>query len=166
MNNKDERIVFLIDREKIIKHQTSTQEYLEKFLEMDKSFLGYLLTLSEEEFRDAYREVSEIESDHLAVDALLILESSGITKINAKDLAAEMLKTEHKYDVISLVRRGLINYEVADSDDKWNFISKKDVLDFCSGNEEDFLKYAEEYKLMKENEKKKGQKEGEDSNEE
>lgn len=104
------------------------------YKDIGDSLLSWMVMLDDEEFEDLRREVNCFVQEGKIPDFKNILpilvHFKGLPKegdpLNAKDIDLAVSKIRTSFALISLCRRGLLNYEPAKKDDNWAF-SKKDL---------------------------------------
>ena len=121
--------MFEINKDTLIEELEPTQLYLYNFVLENNTYLGGLLSLTSNEFEEAYRKV-EVDmdgdlsdmTDYLSKEAafLLILKDNTI-EITEDNLYKYVKFAHSSYVAISLCRKGLAKYKVGLADNDWEF---------------------------------------------
>ena len=106
----------------LMKDLSPIQDELMSFYETQPSHLGFLLSITQKEFNRAYKRIQDIEDSYLAIEsALLIYLSKKSDEFSDEEMQEMIGGVEADYNLISLVRKGLVKYKIADEDGKWTF---------------------------------------------
>lgn len=103
------------------------------FFKHSKSHLGYLLTINDQEFKDGYTMVSKESMADVAGNPEVIGEAvvimkyiDGMDSFSVNHVIEKVKEMIGNYTLISLTRKGLINYTIGEKDEDWKFTRKKD----------------------------------------
>lgn len=106
--------------EEVFNNLSDTQDYMLEFYEMDSSYLGFLLSLPENEFKLHYKYLKS-DIDYLKREAILrfhLQDKSKFTRTEFENMKDVILK---KIGLIYLVREGKYKYTASSEDDNWEF---------------------------------------------
>lgn len=121
-----EESLIIFDKEKLRDSLTGCEiNYLE-FLDLSDSFLGWLLTLSKDEFEYVYKNITHnFDLDPDGGVSLLFFQIGLIHKGQDSFLASELAKALHRYRrmvrLIALVKAGALTYIVGETDLEWKW---------------------------------------------
>ena len=107
--------------QEVLSELTPLQDELMDFFKIQPSHLGFLLSISKEEFESAYRKI-EFDDQYLAIETALLLHLYDKHMFTDKEAQELTSIVEMNYAAVSLIRKRRIKYRIGETDSQWSFI--------------------------------------------